>query len=134
VPQERLRARFGMTFADPWADRRLVEFVLAVPPWRVQRPSEPKRLARLALRSLLPAATVQALGKAEPANLYDRGLRDRARATATDLLTRSRLEALGFVDGDALRAYFEGYLEGKPLRFEPWWALTLEMWLRSRKM
>src|SRR5690606_5163610 len=43
---ERLSARAGLAFADPWSDRRLVEFVLAVPPWVVQRMSEPKRLAR----------------------------------------------------------------------------------------
>ena len=133
VPQERIRARYGMTFADPWADRRIVAFVLAAPPWRVQRPSEPKRLARLALRGLLPDSTVEAVGKAEAANLFDRGLRDRARATALDLLTGSRLEALGFVDGAALRATFDRYLAGHAMRYDVWWALTLEMWLRSRQ-
>jgi asparagine synthase (glutamine-hydrolysing) len=134
VPQERLRARYGMTFADPWADRRVMEFVLAVPPWRLQRPSEPKRLAKLALGGMLPAATVQVLGKAEPAHLYERGLRDRARATAIDLLTGSRLEAFGFVDGDALRAGFDRYLAGHDMSYEFWWALTLELWLRSRNL
>jgi hypothetical protein len=80
IPQERLRARYGMTFADPWADRRVVEFVLAVPPWRLQRPSEPKRLARLALGGLLPSSTVQALGKADAGQpLRPRPPRSRAR-------------------------------------------------------
>jgi asparagine synthase (glutamine-hydrolysing) len=133
VPQERLRARYGMTFADPWADRRLVAFVLATPPWRVQRPSEPKRLARLALHGIVPESTVRALGKVEGAPLFQRGL-ERAKATVADLLTDSRLEALGYADGAALRTTYDATLAGRPLRHDLWWPLTLEMWLRSRRM
>jgi asparagine synthase (glutamine-hydrolysing) len=132
VPQERHRARFGLSFADPWADQRVVEFVLATPPHMVQRPSESKRLARLAVASLLPPGVAAELGKTEPVDLFARGWYDRGRQTVIDLFTDMRLAELGFVDEAALRAAYEADLAGHPPRHDLWWAVSLEMWLRLR--
>jgi asparagine synthase (glutamine-hydrolysing) len=131
VPQERRRARFGLEFADPWADRRVTEFVLAVPPWRVQRPSEPKRLARRALHGILPRDVAASLGKVEPVALFERGFRERARDIVLDLATNTRMAELGFVDPVAYRTAVEAFVAGDWPRLDPWWPLTLEIWLRA---
>ena len=132
VPHERRRAQFGLAYVDPWADRRLVEFVLATPAWRVQRPGEPKRLARLALADLVGIDIARSLGKTEPADLYDLGWRDRARATIWSLLTHMRSAQLGYVDETALRAAYQAQLDGRHGRYDLWWALSLEVWLRAQ--
>jgi asparagine synthase (glutamine-hydrolysing) len=130
VLQERNAASFGMAYADPWADTRLVRYVLAIPQWLVQRPSAPKRLARLALREVLPPKVVAELGKTEPAPLFERGFKDRSRATISALLSDMQLEQRGFVDAAIIRELYDDYLAGAPLRHDLWWPLTLEMWLR----
>jgi asparagine synthase (glutamine-hydrolysing) len=134
VPQERRRARYGLALVDPWADRRLVEFVLATPQWLVQRPSEPKRLARLALHGILPTDVIAALGKTEPVDLFSRGWYDRSRETIRALLTDMRAAELGYVDERVLRASYEADLAGRRSRFDLWWAISFEVWLRSHHM
>ena len=129
---ERLSARAGLAFADPWSDRRLVEFVLAVPPWVVQRMSEPKRLARMALRYVIPANALGRLAKVSPAALYRRGVHDRARPTIERLLEGSLAERRGFVDATALRWHYDALIAGEQREIPTLWhALTLEMWLRA---
>ncbi|MEW6637679.1 MAG: asparagine synthase-related protein, partial [Actinomycetota bacterium] len=127
---ERTRARFGLTFADPWSDRRLAELVLAMPQWRVQRPSEPKGIARRAMRGVMPESARRSVGKIEPVSLFDRGFKDRAKETVEGLISGSRAAARGYLDENALRRYYLSFLRGEPQPFDFWWALTLEMWLR----
>lgn len=129
---ERLSARAGLAFADPWADRRLAEFVLAVPPWVVQRLSEPKRLARLALRYVIPPAALERTAKVSPAALYRRGVHDRARTTIERLLEDALADRHGFVDAAALQWHYDAVVAGEQRELPTLWpALTLEMWLRA---
>ena len=46
------------------------------PAWQVQRPSEPKRLARLALRGILPTDVIGALGKIQIDMMREQGYKD----------------------------------------------------------
>src|SRR5690606_27650253 len=110
---ERLSARAGLAFADPWSDRRLAEFVLAVPPWVVQRMSEPKRLARMALRYVIPANALGRVAKVSPAALYRRGVHDRARPTIERILEGSLADRRGFVDATALRWHYDALVAGE---------------------
>ncbi len=130
---ERRCARAGLAAADPWSDRRLVEFALAVPQRAINRAGENKRIARRAMRGVMPEAARRAAGKTSPKPLYERALRRRAQAAVRRLLSDTRAEALGYVDGGALRAYYEGYLRGAREDYRFWYALTLEMWLRQRE-
>jgi asparagine synthase (glutamine-hydrolysing) len=130
VWSERTWARYGLSFADPWSDRRLAEFVLAVPQWRIQPVGEYKRIARLAMRGIMPEQVGQSTAKIAPTPLYHRALKDQARDIVLDLLTDSRIAASGYVDDRALRDYYERFVRGGPERPEFWWPLTLEMWLR----
>jgi len=130
---ERNEARFGLGFADAWSDRRLASFVLSIPQWRIQRVGEPKRVARQAMRSIMPEQVRQKAGKiAHPAPLYYRALREQAKTTILDLITDSRAAALGYVDEDKLCRHYQSILGGVPdYRLYFWWTLTLEWWLRQ---
>ncbi|MEN8144866.1 MAG: asparagine synthase-related protein [Gemmatimonadota bacterium] len=131
VALERRRAARGLEYADPWSDRRIAEFIMAVPPHIVTRLSDPKRLLRQAMKGTTPDAALDQAGKIEPVALFHRGFRERAIHTVRDLLTDSRMAAHGFVDPGVLRQAFEAYVDGNPGRHDFWWPLTLEMWLRA---
>jgi asparagine synthase (glutamine-hydrolysing) len=127
---ERHCSRYGLDLRNPWSDRRLASFVLAVPQWVIQRPSAPKRIARQAMRGIMPEGALRSAGKTEPAALFERGFSDRARATVSSLATDSQLVARGFVDDAKLRALYDALAEGRHGGHDPWWPITMEMWLR----
>ncbi|MFU8889424.1 MAG: asparagine synthase-related protein, partial [Trueperaceae bacterium] len=130
VPQERRRAMHGLAFADPWADLRVIEFVLAIPPWRLQRAGASKHLVREAMRPLAPAAVDQ-WRHGDQQGLIRRGVHERARATVLELVERPQLVALGLVDEEALRVAAHAFVDGSQQHFTFWLALSLEIWLRA---
>jgi asparagine synthase (glutamine-hydrolysing) len=127
---ERLRARFRLGFADPWSDRRLAEFVLATPQWRIQRVREPKRIARRAMRRVMPEEVRREAGKIEPISLFELGFKEQAKDTVLDLMTNSQAAARGYLDEETFRNRYESFLRDKQQRHDFWWPLALEMWLR----
>lgn len=56
LPLRAVRRRFGVTTADPTADRRVVEFCLAIPPEQFLLGGEDRSLIRRAMRGILPDA------------------------------------------------------------------------------
>lgn len=127
---DRLHARAGVAFADPWSDRRLAEFVIASPQWVVQRMVEPKRLAREAMRGVMPEPVRVGASKISPEPLYRRALRERAVANVEALLADPVSAQLGYVDAARLRSHYTAFRAGEALHPTFWWALSLEMWLR----
>ncbi len=127
---ERLHAARGLEHVDPWSDRRLVEFVLALPQHEVQRVGSPKHIAREAMRGIMPEAVRRATRKITPEPLFHRAMKDRARETVLGLLTHSHAAAAGYVDEQAMVDHYAASLDGEPLWGHFWFALTLEMWLR----
>lgn len=127
---ERTAARFGVGFADPFADRRLVSLVLALPQWRIQTRRRPKHLARVAMRGIVPEDAGARMAKTVPLSLFDRGLRDRAVDTARELLTNSRAADHGWLDATVARAAYERYVESGHADHDFWWPLVVEWWLR----
>jgi asparagine synthase (glutamine-hydrolysing) len=127
---ERTQARHGLGFADPWSDRRLAEFVLAVPQWRVQLVGERKRIAREAMRGVMPEEARRRAGKIYPSPLYERAIKYKARDTVLDLLTNSKAADSGYLDTTMLRDQYDSFVQGGPQPFGFWAPLTLEWWLR----
>jgi asparagine synthase (glutamine-hydrolysing) len=128
---ERTNAAFGLGFVDPWSDRRLIEYVLSIPQAVINRPGElRKRLARAAMRGIMPEELRQNAAKIVPSPLFDQALRRTGVDTVRTLLTDMEAERRGYLDGDALRAHYEGVVAGGGAHVTLWWALTLEMWLR----
>ncbi len=123
----------GLGFADPWSDRRLAEFVIAAPAWVVMRLAQPKRLARAAMRGVVPESVRRAVTKVDPSPLFRRTLEERGVALIEDLLAAPRMAELGYVDPAPLRAHYARVRAGEPVEATFWWALTLEMWLRGTR-
>lgn len=128
---ERTNARAGLGFADPWSDRRLVEFILAIPPWVVTRLVESKRLVREGLRGIVPEEVRGQLGKNSPAPLLEKALRDKARELLRELLADPHAGKAGYLDGRALADHYEAILRGERDHAYFWHALSVEMWLRQ---
>jgi asparagine synthase (glutamine-hydrolysing) len=131
VWSDRTAARFGQAFLDPWSDRRLASFVLAIPQQALDRPGRlDKRLVRAAMEGIMPESARTAASKVVPSPLFARALREQAVDTVRSLISDSQAAARGFVDEDALRAHYDDVRRGAPDHPGLWWTLTLEMWLR----
>jgi asparagine synthase (glutamine-hydrolysing) len=130
---ERTAARFGLAPADPWSDRRIASFALAVPPRVLNREGEHKRLTRVAMRGIMPEHVRRAACKIAPTPLFHLALKHKARATVLDLLQNSRAGTREYLDEQELRGYYEAFClnQGEDHRF--WYALALEMWLRQHQ-
>ena len=121
----------GLEHADPWSDRRIAEFVLAIPQHLVNRISEPKRLARKAMSDAIPPTLTRRTEKIIPSGLFHRGFREREVATVRGLLEGSRAAEAGFLEAREVMRVYEIYLGGQAPPHDFWWPLTLEMWLRA---
>ena len=131
VGWERANSRFGLGDADPFSDRRVLSFVLAVPQRVVNRAGEMKLLARRSMRGIMPEEVRRAAGKISPRPLLDAGINQHARATVQELIAEPRAEAYGFIDGKAFAEQVEAYQRGEHGQVNFWFTLGLEMWLRK---
>lgn len=123
-------AHYGLGDADPFSDRRVVSFVLAVPPRIINRAGEIKRVARRSMRGIMPEEVRRAADKIDPTPLLDAAIDVRARDTVQDLISDPRAEAYGYLDGKTLRDHVAAYRRGERRDLDWWAALSLEMWLR----
>jgi hypothetical protein len=79
----------------------------------------------------MPESARRKAGKIEPVSLFDLGFKVREKDTVFGLISNSRAASLGYLDADALRKRYGSFLRDEPQRYDFWWALTLEMWLRK---
>ncbi|MDG4550412.1 MAG: asparagine synthase-related protein [Candidatus Contendobacter sp.] len=124
--------RLGMELLSPYADRRLVEFVLAIPADRLGKPGSGRNrwLQREAMRGLAPELVRLRPRKTTFYPLMREGLFEKECATVAELLQNPRMVALGYVDGAwfARRPPTAALAEGEVLFL--WLCLSLELWLR----
>ena len=131
VGWERSNARFGLGDADPFSDRRLVSFVIAVPPTVLGRAGELKLLARRSMYGVMPEDIRRGSGKVNPQPLLDVAMRRDASSTIEELITNPRAEAYGYIDGRTFADEVEAYRRGEHRAIYFWFTLALEMWLRA---
>ncbi len=130
VWSERTNARHGIGFADPFSDRRLVEYILSIPQTVVSRLSAPKCLLRTAMNGVIPQEALLKAHKVSLEPFYHKGLRKEARGLVLDLFTGSELARRDYVNEAVLLERTHEFLDGSDLRFPIWPVLSLEMWLR----
>jgi len=128
---ERSCSGYGLGFADPWSDRRMTEFALAVPQHMLNRMSMTKRMPRKALAGLMPDEAIAAASKVSPEPLYLKALRETSYHRVVALMTNSRSADLGCIDESAFRDRFERFVGHQEPVFDIWSTLSLEIWLRS---
>jgi len=129
---ERNYARFGLGYADPWSDRRLVKYVMAIPQHYVTRLLTPKYLVRQAMAGIVPEDSRQAMGKIYLSDLYQKAFQHHAQATVKNLITHSSLAACGYVNERRLQQHFEAASNQMESEHSCFWpTLMTEAWLRQ---
>lgn len=128
---DRSSAASGIETRHPFLDRRLFEYVLAIPGEQIFRLDHTKRLLRSAMRKLLPERIRSRTGKTHFTSFLDSVLRGSAVTEITDLLRSPRAADLGILDASCLRSAYLAFLSGRnDLKRDLWYAITLEIWLR----
>jgi asparagine synthase (glutamine-hydrolysing) len=129
-----LASRFGMEYRYPYLDRRVVEFLFAIPEEQRWWMDRPKAIVRRALRDVLPDEVRERRTKAEFSVILDREMRGRISTQVEKLIRESELASLGVVNRGRLLSRFNDFVGG---RDDPGsrWALYnfigLELWSRS---
>lgn len=131
VQVERRAATYDLRYEDPWSDRRILEFVCAVPQHALNRIDDTKRLARRALSGLAPAQVQTTAEKIIPAPFGAHALRTREADSLVSLTTEMRAARAGLVDEPELSQHIRDFLQGAEFISGAWPAITLEAWLRA---
>lgn len=126
-----LAANCGITLQSPYLDDGVVRACWSVPASVRTTPDQPKPLLRHAVDGLVPASVVDRRTKGDYTSLSYRGLTRNADAIE-DVLASSRLEALGLIDMEGVRAELRKGAAGLPIRLGAFdTVLGAELWLRS---
>ncbi len=129
---DRNAASCGMEVRHPFLDRRLVEYVLAIPGEQLFRLAWSKNLLRRAMAGALPERIRLRESKTKFISFLDFILLERASGEIQELLKAPRSADLGILDGEGLRSAYLGFVRGRTdeSRRALWYALNLEIWLR----
>lgn len=129
---ELFASRFSLEVRYPFFDRRLVEYLLAIPEEQRWWNDQPKTVLRNAMRDILPEAIRKRNTKADFGSLQDIELKMRQNEKATKIINSLALTAVGVVDDKSIQHMFAGYCRGNS---KPWAALSvilsLELWYRA---
>ncbi|MEO6325464.1 MAG: asparagine synthase-related protein [Thermoanaerobaculia bacterium] len=129
---ERLPSGAGpIDVRDPFLDRRLVEFVLAVPAHQLYSRGRTKHVLREAMTGLLPAEILERTESTPLTPLFNRGLLEREVETMRGLLSKKDALWKRFVSADWLSdAYprrMREMLDG-PGTLVPWQCASAQLW------
>jgi asparagine synthase (glutamine-hydrolysing) len=134
--QERFTAFSGLELRHPFYDRRIVEFVLALPEEQRWYQGSSKRLLRYAMHSLLPDAVAQRSTKGEFSLVFPPAYQRFNRDTFFKSL---KLAEKGWVNGEQVQMMYQMVntaAQTKPITRLPYgWSLwsifALELWFRN---
>ncbi len=126
-------AAFGIEVRHPFLDRRLMEFLVSIPPDRLFRAGVSKSLLRQAMAGLLPETVRQRRDKTRLGAFLKRSIGEEWKTEIDRLLAAPLAADLGIVDGDRLRAAYRRYRQGAPSKLDGplWYSIALEVWLRE---
>jgi asparagine synthase (glutamine-hydrolysing) len=122
--------QYGLEVALPYFDRRLVEFIMAVPAYVLGRPGYSRLLQRQAMIDYLPESVWQRQGRTTFKPLMVKGLRDKESDTVRQILSNAQIVERQYVRGDwlqeQLQVPYKSSIEGTFL----WNCIALELWLK----
>jgi len=121
--------RFGLEPESPYYDRRLVEFVLAVPADQLARPGWDRWMHRKAMTGLLPEPVRLRRRFTEFGALADKGLRHKEIETVRALLRQPQIVAREMIRADWLQRAVQDLEGGVGDWFPLWQCISLELWL-----
>ncbi|MFK8907680.1 lasso peptide isopeptide bond-forming cyclase [Streptomyces sp. YS-3] len=125
-----MAARAGVPMASPFLDDRVIEAFLSVRPSERVSPWRYKPLLAAAMRDVVPQVCLRRNNKAAASMDASNGLREH-RADLLALWEDSRLEQLGLVNGDALRALAQRPATPGLRQAILYSTIAAEVWLRG---
>jgi len=129
-----LASRFGIEYRYPFLDRRVVEFLIAIPERQRWWMDRPKAILRRALRDVLPEEIRERRTKAEFSVVLDREVRGSLATQVEKLIRDSVLVQMGVVDRAGMLRRFRAVVEGRDEATSRWAVFNfigLELWSRS---
>lgn len=133
---ERSAAATGIEIRHPFLDRRLFEYVLAIPGEQVFQLGTSKSLLRRSMEGMLPKKIRLRKHKTRFTTFLDFAIGKEAVSEVREILQTPLSAALGFLDGDCLRAAYRDFLGGDRAeeRSALWYSIMFEIWLRRCEM
>lgn len=122
--------RHGIELMQPYYDRRLVEFVMAVPAYVLGGPDTDRRLHRVAMKGILPEEIRLRRNRTIFVPLVQRGLGEREWGKVQRLLTKPQVVERGYIDANWLRSRLETGWDQSADSTMLWYVLSLELWLQ----
>jgi asparagine synthase (glutamine-hydrolysing) len=128
----RSAAAAGIEVRHPFLDRRLFEYVLAIPEEQLFRLGCSKSLLRSSMAGILPETVRSRATKTQFTSFLDFALRERATREIKEIMKVPRAAGMGMVDGERLRSVFLDFLNGDVNGSQGalWHTISLEIWLR----
>jgi asparagine synthase (glutamine-hydrolysing) len=128
-------ARYGLEPRHPFLDRRLVEFIVSLPPELLFRLGTSKPLLRRAMEDILPGVVRQRPDKTRLDGFVEHVLRHAGRERVSAAFSAPVSAELGLLDGARLRKAYEEFLAGRRKEIAPalWYAFAVEFWLRETR-
>ncbi len=126
-------AAFGIEVRHPFLDRRLIEFLVSIPPAQIYKVDLSKRLLRQAMAGLLPEAVRLRHAKTNLNTFLDFSLGGGRRDRIERLLATPLATDLGILDRKHLLAAYKRSQDGGSGEFDLrlWNPIALEVWLRE---
>lgn len=127
-----MTADVGIELRQPYFDRRMIEFLIAIPSHLRSFNGLDRILLRESMKGRMPEVIRTRKDKASTKELYQNGFyEERERIMA--LIQNSRLERMGLINSEKLINEFEALLSGNFKNFKYLsWFISLETWLREQ--
>jgi asparagine synthase (glutamine-hydrolysing) len=129
---DRLDGLSQMETRMPYADRRIVDFMVTLPSDKIYRHGWNRWLQREAMRGLLPELVRTRTSKGIFDEVVRLGWCHRERGRIDSLIATSILADWGWVKREPLRRAFRDYCSGKPIGWPLGAWINVELWLRAR--
>lgn len=122
--------QYGLEPAMPFWDRRLIEYIMALPANQLGQPYRTKRLLREAMSDRLPELVRERVGKTSFDPLLKKGLFFKENAIVRSLLTDPQVVERRFIQAKWLQGELEKSQKSDNA-YALWLTLSLELWLRQ---
>jgi asparagine synthase (glutamine-hydrolysing) len=127
---ERFSSHFGIESRYPFFERRLVEFLLALPEDQRWRGEWPKAILRKAMDGILPETIRVRKDKADFSCMIDLEFKDRLAPKIEKLIETSAFTGFEIINFDKLQQLFDDYRQGKTIE-DARDAIEIFVWLES---
>jgi asparagine synthase (glutamine-hydrolysing) len=132
VSLDQVSARYSMELRHPFWDRRVVDFLVRLPPEQKWRNGVTKSLLRRAMAGIVPEPVLDRRVRSSFLPFLRAGVQGPQAEPLERLMERPALEALGVIDAGVLREDFHRCLRSNGRQLQAVFrTLTAEKWIRQ---